>query len=131
MIYAYLVLQAMLLLLSFGGFLQVRKFLSRHNAISDYSHLDAFKALVRLNMYLALVYIAMGIPAIVMSVYLGWEYGLFGIFAVMAVNIPHFMFSKYLRSLEEQARQLHCLPQFSAEFKMVGETWFKKALPNF
>lgn len=131
MIYTYLLLQAVLVLLSLVSYFQVKKFLSRHNSISREADLNDFKALVRVNMYMALVYLALGIPAIVMSIYLGWEYGLLGIFAVMAVNIPHFMFSQYLKTQEEKARQLNCSPQFSNEFKTVGETWFKKALPNF
>ena len=131
MIYAYIVLQVVLFILSLVGYFQVKKFLSRHNSISDGRHLDNFKSLVRVNMYVALVYIALGIPGILMSVYLGFAYGLVGIAGVIAINIPHFLFGKYLKSLEEKARQLECSTEYSQEFRTIGETWFKKALPNF
>ena len=131
MIYAYVVLQIVLFILSLVGFFQVKKFLSRHKSISDWRHLDSFKSLVRVNMYVALAYIALGIPGILMSIYIGFMYGLFGIAGVIAINIPHFLFGKYLKSLEEKARQLECSTEYSDEFRTIGETWFKKALPNF
>jgi len=131
MIYTYLLLQIALFLLSLGGYFQVKKFLSQHNTISNHRHLDNFKSLVRVNMYIALVYIALGIPGILMSIYLGFAYGLLGIVCVLALNVPHFLFGKYLKSLEEKARQLQCSSEYSQEFRMIGETWFKKALPNF
>ena len=131
MIFAYVVLQTVLFLLSLVGFFQVKKFLSRHKSISDGRHLDSFKSLVRVNMYVALVYIALGIPGILMSIYLGFVYGLMGIVDVLALNVPHLLFGKYLKSLEEKARQLQCSAEYSQEFRTIGETWFKKALPNF
>ena len=131
MIYAYVVLQIVLLMLSLAGFFQVRKFLAAHNSISNAGHLDNFKSLVRGNMYVALAYIALGIPGILMSIYIGFVYGLMGIVLVLVINIPHFLFGKHLKSLEEKARQLQCSAEYSQEFRMVGETWFKKALPNF
>src|SRR5688572_17986673 len=131
MIYAYVVLQIVLFVLSLVGFFQVKTFLARHNSISNGRHLDSFKSLVRVNMYVALVYIALGIPGILMSIYLGFVYGLMGIVAVLAMNVPHFLFGKYLKSLEEKARGLQCSSEFSQQHKMIGETWLKKALPNF
>ena len=131
MIYAYVVLQTVLLMLSLVGFFQVKKFLAHHNTISNGRHLDNFKSLARTNMYVALAYIALGIPGILMSIYLGFVYGVIGIVCVLVLNVPHFLFGKYLKSLEEKARHLQCSAEYSQEFRMVGETWFKKALPNF
>jgi len=131
MIYTYLLLQIALFLLSLGGYFQVKRFLSEHSTISNGRHLDNFKSLVRVNMYIALVYIALGIPGILMSIYLGFAYGLLGIVCVLVLNVPHFLFGKYLKSLEERARKMHCSSEYSEEFRTIGETWFKKALPNF
>ena len=131
MIYTYLFLQIALFLLSLGGYFQVKRFLNQHDTISNGSHLNNFKSLARVNMYIALVYLALGLPAILMSIYLGFAYGLLGIVAVAALNLPHFLFGKYLKSLEEKARHLQCTHELSDEFRAVGETWFKKALPNF
>ena len=131
MIYAYVALQVVLFFLSLFGFFQVKNFLARHNSISQGRDLDSFKSLVRVNMYVALVYMALGIPGILLSIYLGFAYGLMGIVVVLAINAPPFVFGKYLKSLEEKARQLQCSTEFSQEFRMIGETWFKKALPNF
>jgi hypothetical protein len=131
MIYAYVAIQLALLTLALAGYVQVRKFLSSHTSISDHADLNSFRSLVRTNMYISLVYIVLGIPAILMSVYLGFAYGLIGMFAVLALNAPQFLFGKYLRSLEERARQLRCSSDLSDEFRLIGETWFKSALPNF
>ena len=131
MIYAYVVLQVVLFVLSLVGFFQVKNFLARHNSISQGRDLDSFKSLVRVNMYVALVYIALGIPGILLSIYLGIAYGLMGIVIVIGLNAPHFLFGKHLKSLEEKARGLQCSSEFSQQHRMIGETWLKKPLPNF
>ena len=129
--YAYLVLQLCLFGLALFGYFQVKKFLGTHNSISSPTHLTNFKNLVRANMYVALVYIVLGIPTVLLSIYFGFYYGIFGVLVVLAVNTPQLLFSRHLRSLEEQARRLSCSSELDHEFKMVSEAWFKKALPNF
>jgi hypothetical protein len=131
MMYAYLVLQLCLLGLALFGYFQVKDFLRAHSAISSPAHLSNFKSLVRINMYGALIYLVLGIPTVLMSMYFGYVYGIFGILVVLAVNIPQLLFSKHLRGLEEQARRLSCSSELDHEFRMVSEAWFKKALPNF
>jgi hypothetical protein len=124
-------LQVALILLSIGGYFQVKKFLALHSSVSDYEQLRAFKSLVRTNMRMALVYILIGIPTLLLSIYIGFIYGLFGVIFVVAINAPHFLFGRHLKSLEEKARQLQCAEYLSEEYHRVGETWFKKALPDF
>jgi hypothetical protein len=131
MMYAYLVLQLCLLGLALFGYFQVKSFLRAHNAISSPAHLNNFKSLVRTNMYGALVYLVLGIPTVLMSVYFGFVYGFMGALAVIAVNTPQLLFSRHLRGLEERARRLSCSSELDHEFKLVSEAWFKKALPNF
>jgi hypothetical protein len=82
-------------------------------------------------MYVALVYLALGVPAVGMSIYLGFAYGLVGVAAVLGVNTLQLVFGNHLRGLEKKSRSLHCSPAFQPEYAAVGETWFKKALPNF
>ena len=131
MIFIYVSLQVALVLLSIGGYFQVKKFLGLHSSVSDYDQLRAFKSLVRTNMYIALVYLLIGIPALLLSIYIGFIYGLLGVIFVVAINIPHFLFGRHLKSLEEKARQLQCTADLSDEYRRIGETWFKKALPDF
>jgi hypothetical protein len=131
MIYAFLALQLALFLLSVGGYFQVKKFLGLHGDIANESNLDAFKSLVRVNMYVALVYLILGVPSVGMSIYFGFAYGISGLLLVVAISIPQFLFGKHLRGLEERSRTLPCRSDLGEEYAAVGHTWMKKALPNF
>ena len=131
MTYAYLVLQLCLFSLSLFGYFQVKRFLSTHNAIANPTHLDNFKTLVRMNMYGALAYMVLGVPALLLSIYFGWTYGILGIVGVTAINVLQLVFGQHLRKLEDRARHMQCSRELSGEFRTVGEVWFKKALPNF
>jgi hypothetical protein len=131
MTYAYLVLQLCLFSLSLFGYFQVKRFLSTHNAIANPTHLDNFKTLVRMNMYGALAYMVLGVPALLLSIYFGWNYGILGIVGVTAINVLQLVFGQHLRKLEDRARHMRCSRELSGEFRTVGEVWFKKALPNF
>ena len=131
MFYIYLVLQLALFLLALGGFFQVKQFLSQHDRITSGRHLDNFKSLVRVNMYIALAYLALAAPGILLSIYFGFTYGVSGSAFVIALNVPHFLFAKYLKVLEVMASRLECSREYADEFRAVSETWFKKALPNF
>ena len=131
MIYAFVTLQIGLFLLSVGGYFQVKKFLGLYGDISDDSHLDAFKSLVRVNMYIALVYLLLGIPSVLMSIYFGFSYGLSGLALVLAISVPQFLFGKHLKTLEMRSRNLPCRGNLQDDYQSVGEAWTKKALPNF
>jgi hypothetical protein len=131
MIYIYVMLQIALILLSIGGYFQVKTFLGQYSSVSDPIQLSAFKSLVRANMYIALVYLVLGIPTILLSIYIGFVFGLLGITFVAVVNMPHFLFGRHLRSLEKKARNLQCAAYLSDDYRRIGETWFKKALPDF
>src|SRR5215204_891928 len=108
MIYAYLVLQLAMFLLSLGGYFQVKMFLGLHHEITQPTHLNKFKGLVRMNMYMALLYICIGVPGILISIYLGFAYGLLGVVAVTGINVLQLLFAKHVRSLEEKVRRLQC-----------------------
>ena len=131
MIYIYVMLQIALILLSVGGYFQVKKFLGQYSSVSDPVQLSAYKSLVRANMYISLVYLVLGIPTILLSIYIGFVFGLVGSAFVVVVNLPHFLFGRHLRTLEEKARHLQCAAYLSDEYRRIGDTWFKKALPDF
>jgi hypothetical protein len=131
MITTYLLLQAALFLLSIGGFFQVRQFLSSSTLIASPQDLDRFKRMARLNMYVALVYMVLAIPGILMSMYLTFMYGLYGLGIVLAVSVPQFLFGKYLKSLEDKSRSLPCSSEFVDEHRRIGQSWLKKPLPDF
>lgn len=131
MIYSYVALQLALFLLSLSGYFQVKRFLVNHPAITGAADLARFRSLARVNMYIALAYLILAFPGIILSIYLGIYYGLMGSLIVVAANAPHFLFARHLRELEEKARKLECASQLYPDYKMTGEVWFKKALPNF
>ena len=131
MVFIYVSLQVALILLSIGGYFQVKRFLDLYSSVSDLDQLIAFKSLVRTNMRIALVYLLLAIPSLLLSIYIGFMFGLAGVIFVVAINAPHFLFGRYLKSLEEKARQLQCSEDLSEEYRRIGETWFSKALPDF
>ena len=131
MLYTYIVLQIALLLIALGGYFQVSQFLRQHSAIMNTANMDSFKSMVKVNMYVTLGYLVLGIPGILLSLYISFYEGLTGVFAVLLMNTPIFLLGKHTKKLEMRSRALQCLPAFADEYRTVGETWHKKALPNF
>src|SRR5688572_16376868 len=99
MITTYMALQSAMFLIAVGGFFQVNQFLKMCASITSVDHLNAFKKLARVNMYVALIYMAIGGPTILISIYLGYHYGLYGLGIVLLFSVPQFLFGKYLKSL--------------------------------
>ena len=131
MITTYLCLQAALFLLLFGGFFQVQKFLHVNSSISCPGDLDAFKTLVRVNMYVALISIIIGIPTILLSMIIGYSYGIFGLGIVLVISIPQVLFARYVKSQEYLTRSMDCSSHYADEYHRIGQSWSKKALPDF
>jgi len=131
MITTYVVLQAVMFLISIGGFVQVKQFLSRCGSIRSEDDLTAFKKLARVNMYVALGYMAIGGPTILLSIYIGYMYSFYGIGIVLLVSVPQFLFGKYLKGLEDKTRSMTCSDAYLLEHRRVTESWLKKALPDF
>ena len=55
----YLVLNAAMFLLGVFCFMQVRQFLSQNSSINGPAQLEDFKRMARINMYVAIVYLAL------------------------------------------------------------------------
>lgn len=131
MITTYLIIQAALFSISVWGFVQSQKFLKLSPSISRASDLENFKRLVRHNMYGALVYICLSIPALLLSMFLTFSYGVIGFGIVVGVSIPQFLFGRYSKTFEVKSRNVPCAVEYAAEHQRIGHSWGKKALPDF
>ena len=127
----YILMQSAMFLIAIGGYFQVSKFLRHNSSIADGSNFDAFKNLVRVNMYVAILSILVAIPTVLLSIYISWTEGFFGIGLVLGTSIPQILFSKKLKMFEQRSKQLHCSDQFADEYRLVADAWTKKLLPNF
>ena len=128
---SYLFLEGSLFLICIGGFFQVSQFLRLHGAVTTAGDLDDFKRMVRVNMYVALVYIVLGIPSILLSMYLSFAYGIYGMVIAIGATVPHFFLGKHMKKLDERSRNLECSSRLDSEYKRIGQVWRKKALPDF
>ena len=93
--------------------------------------MGAFKRMVKVNMYVALGYLVLALPGILLSLYLPFSEGLIGVGVVLLINAPIFFLGNQTKKLEMRSRELECTPALADEYRSVGETWHKKALPNF
>jgi len=131
MITTYLLVQGALLLLSVGGLFQVQRFLRSNPSIISAEGFDNFKRLARVNMYVALVYIVLSVPALLIGIYITYTYGVFGLVVVLAISVPQYLLGKYMKRVEDKSRSLECSTLYADEHRRIGETWVKKALPDF
>ena len=132
MIAIYFVLSAVLLALFLFGFIDISRFLQSHTSIDNAVHLSLFKTLARRNMFAALCYLALGLPWIFLGMYLVWTTGGIGLLAVLSMSVPGYFLGRKLKKLESQARSIECHDEkLREEYQRVGESWTKKALPDF
>lgn len=127
----YLVLNAAMFLLGVFCFMQVRQFLSQNSSINGPAQLEDFKRMARINMYVAIVYLALAIPSVLMTIYITMTTGLYGFVVAMAVSTPAYFFGKYSKKFEEQARTMSCDAAYDHEHKRVAHAWVKNLLPDF
>jgi hypothetical protein len=131
LITTYLVLNAAMFLLGVFCFMQVRGFLNRNSSITGPSQLEDFKRMARGNMYGALVYIALAIPSVLLTIYITMTDRLYGFVIAMAVSAPAFFFGKYSKKFEQRSRNMECAGPYADEHKRVGQAWVKNLLPDF
>ncbi|MEL7225389.1 MAG: hypothetical protein AAF810_23825 [Cyanobacteria bacterium P01_D01_bin.36] len=113
------------------GAKSVKAFLSKHKTISDQRALKDFKLLARNNMKGALVMIVVGMLSVICSVALVAQYGPISLLPILTVNVPVYTFSQKMIKAEKRSRSLVCEPSLQAEYLRVGESWLKKAWPDF
>jgi hypothetical protein len=131
LIAAFVVAGILLLTLSLRGRADLSRFLRERTAIADGADLDAFKALARRNMRLALAYLVVGLAFMAMGVVLLVTRGSLGTLLLLGFTIPNWFLSKSTRESEARSRSLPSAPEFAAEYARVGESWLKRALPDF
>jgi hypothetical protein len=83
-------------------------------------------------MYGAIVYLALGLPTLLLGAYIVVTLGVVGLAAVLATSLPAYLLSRKVRALEATARGAPCANDLLlAEHRKIGEAWVKNVLPNF
>lgn len=111
---------------------QLRGFLAETRTIADTTSLERYKELVRGQMHLALVTIAVLLTGLGLGIALIRRHGLWGLTVVLLVNAAVLGTGLYHKRLETRIRSL---PTASSEldqaYQRISATWLKKALPDF
>ena len=114
------------------GFGEVRRFVGSTPAIANDASLARYKALVRTQMYLALVVICLMVPGFVTTAMLVLRYGLRGLVVVLVVNALIMAAGNRLKAWEARARSLPVTDDtLVPEYTRVSTVWIKKPLPDF
>lgn len=113
------------------GYSAVRRFLSRTKAIDGPVALDAFKQMVRLQMYLALMQMVCLGAGCLIGV-LGILFGGISLTLVIVLNGIIIVAAQLNRSAEERARSLPVADeQLAASYRSVCLSWVGKPFPDF
>ena len=111
---------------------KAKSFLRTHPIIENGVDIEDFKRLARVNMYLALIQLAVLGVGIIVSILIIWQYGLFGLVLVLATNSVLIAVGKVGTRVEKAVRSLEsATPELAEEHRHVSEVWVKKALPDF
>jgi len=111
---------------------QLKGFLAATSAISDRSSLARYKALARLQMYLALAMIVLMGAGLIVGIMVIRRHGLPGLALVIAANLVVLGLGLYHKKVEGTVRGLPVgSDALAEEYRQVSETWVKKALPDF
>jgi hypothetical protein len=120
------------LLILAWGLSEVRRFVARTPAIADDASLARYKALVRTQMYMALVVVCLMIPGLVATAMLVFRYDLAGLGVVLVANAFAFVAGQHLRKWEARARSLPVTAEpLGPEYTRVSTVWIKKPFPDF
>ena len=128
---AYGLAYAILLVAWLAALLQLRQFLGAVLAIGDQAALRSYKALVRTQMYLALVGIVCLLGGLLLGMMLIYAWGTKGLAVVLITNVLVVFPGLYLKKVEERARGLSAVPELADEYRRVSEAWLQKPLPDF
>jgi NhaP-type Na+/H+ and K+/H+ antiporter len=111
---------------------QVKRFLKRHDEISDVRVLEEFKSLVKLQMYAALVQFFVLSLGLILGILLMFTFRPLGVLAMLIVNSLIFSLSQRFVKLEKKARSLPVANEnLAQEYRKVSHTWVKKPFPDF
>jgi hypothetical protein len=122
-------LMAAVYLISLG---QLRGFLAETRAIGDTRSLERYKDLVRRQMHLALVVIAVLLTGLALGLAMILRHGVTGLVVVLLANALVLVMGLYHKQMETRVRGLPApSPELEEEYRRVSKTWLKKALPDF
>ncbi len=129
---AVLLTSAIIAGLSLWGRHDVSRFLQQHPAIESDSSLVAFKDLVRRQMWVALVTMAVGLIFVVLCMFLTMQLLLTGLLIIIALGVVLFLLGRSGKKLETRVRNLTCSDeQRKIEYDKVSEAWTGKLFPDF
>lgn len=132
MFISYIILGICFVALALWGSHEVKLFLEAYSTIDSATALEAFKRLARRNMITTLIYLPLGLMSFLWSIYLVFNFATVGLVVVLAVQAPVIFFSLRLKKLENRARSLDAANDtLKEEHRRVGDSWLKKALPDF
>jgi hypothetical protein len=113
------------------GYFMIQSFLSRTSSINSPDDLNRFKSLARINMYLAIGQLVIGIPAILLMIYGGFT-GRIGLLLIIGLNGVLFAAGKVVKNFEDKTRNLPVTDQtLESEYKATGNAWVSNTFPNF
>ncbi|MEH2361060.1 hypothetical protein [Nostoc sp.] len=129
--FAYIGLSLLSIALSFYLKSKLEGFLQENTAIANEKSLEAYKNLVRLDMYIVLTQIVLLFCAFASCITYIFYQGFSGVFSLFLLGFA-VSFAKQLGELEEKARTLDCADnELEIQYKEISHTWHKKALPDF
>jgi hypothetical protein len=118
--------------ISFWGRRAVSQFLAQHPAIESDASLKAFKTLVRRQMHVSLVALAIGFILVVLCLMMTMQMGLVGLLVVISLSMPIFLLARNAKKLETKARSLVCSDERRRlEYSSVASAWTGKLFPDF
>lgn len=111
---------------------QLNRFLAQTPDIGDEVSLERFKALARLQMYLALCGIVLLTAGMLAGLGVIARHGLLGLLVVILTNMLILGLGVYHKRVETRTRSLRAGSEVLArEYQRISATWLKKALPDF
>lgn len=131
MIWGYIVLNLCLLAVLFWARRALILFIKKYPSIDNPSALEAFKNMVRWNMYGALAFLACGAVTWIWGYFIIMQYKITGFLTALAISLLLLIMSLFMKRIEERSRNLKCHPQLEEEYKRISQTWLKKAFPDF
>lgn len=111
---------------------QLLRFLADTPEIADNLCLDRYKALVRVQMYLALAMIVLLVAGMVVAAFVIKRNGVLGFAVAILANVLVLGLGLRHRTFEVKARTLHARSQdLAGEYRRVSDTWLNRPLPDF
>lgn len=129
--FAYIGLCLLSIALSFYLKAKLEEFLQENTAITNQKSLEAYKNVVRLDMYMVLTQIILLVSAFASCIASIWYQGFSGAFSLFLLGFA-VSFAKQVGELEEKLRNLTCATnELESQYKQITHVWQKKAIPDF